>query len=104
MYYKVLKNEKVIDVLDHLTFLKYQPKNRIMVVCAQNEAQAIMSSDEEKIWHLKGLYRIPVDGFDTVAVEEIDEREYKMLRILDLKSPEDIIDAYTLFLVEEGLL
>ena len=26
MYYKVLKDNKVIDVLDHLTFVKYQQK------------------------------------------------------------------------------
>lgn len=33
MYYKVLKNDKVIDVLDHLSFVKYQEKHGIMVSC-----------------------------------------------------------------------
>ena len=31
MYYKVIKNRKVIDVLDHLTFVKHQQKHDVML-------------------------------------------------------------------------
>lgn len=31
MYYKVIKNGKVIDVLDHLTFVKHQQKHDVML-------------------------------------------------------------------------
>ena len=55
MYYKVLKNNKVIDVLDKLVFLKYQPKHKIMVLCDENDAQAILSSDKNTIWHEETL-------------------------------------------------
>ena len=70
MYYKVLKNDKVIDVLDHLTFVKYQEKHQIMVICINADAQAIISSDGDYIWHVPGLYDIPVEGYDTVNLEE----------------------------------
>lgn len=104
MYYKVLKNNKVIDVLDRLSFVKYQPKHEIMVACAKNMAQAIVSSDGEYIWHVRGLYNIPVGGYDTVELVEIDEYEYRQLRVLNLKTPEEIIDEYTLILLEGDVL
>ena len=104
MYYKVLKDNKVIDVLDRLDYVKYQSKHRIMVACAQNEAQAIVSSDGEYVWHVRGLYNIPIGGYDTVELVEIDEYEYRKLKILNFKTPEEIIDAYTLSLIDGGIL
>lgn len=104
MYYKVLKNNKVIDVLDHLTYLKWQEKNKIMLLSDINEAQAILSSDGNTVWHVNGLYDLPVDGFETVELVEINEYEYKQLRVLNMKSPESIIDEYNLLLLEMGVL
>ena len=104
MYYKVLKNGKVIDVLDHLSFVKYQDKHGIMVACSQEEAQAIISSDGEYIWHVEGLYSIPVDGYDTVDVIPIDQFEYKQLKMLNLSTPEEIIDEMILFMLDNNIL
>lgn len=104
MYYKVLKNGKVIDVLDHLSFVKYQKKHGIMVACGESEAQAIISSDGEYIWHVVGLYNIPVEGYETVEIAPISQYEYGQLRILCLKTPEEIIDQFVLSLLKEGVL
>ena len=104
MYYKVLKDNKVIDVLDHLSFVKYQEKHGIMVACAKEEAQAIISSNGEYVWHVNGLYSIPVDGYDTVYLEKIDKYEYDELKILCLRDVQSIIDEYTLSLIEGGIL
>ena len=106
MYYKVLKNNKVIDVLDNLIYLKWEPKHKIMVLSDINEAQAILSSDKNTIWHEKTLYRIPVFECDYDAVElvEIDEFEYKQLRLLNLKTLEEVLDEYTLLLIEGGII
>ena len=104
MYYKVMKNNKVIDVLDKLIYLKYQPKNKIMVLCDINEAQAILSSDKNTIWHEATLYNIPVDGYDTVEIQEIDAYEYKQLKMLNMKTPEEIIDAFVLSLLESNII
>jgi hypothetical protein len=104
MYYKVMKNNKVIDVLDKLIYLKYQTKHGVMLFCDKSEAQAILSSDGNAIWHVKGFYKIPVDGYDTVNVEKIDEYEYKQLKILNGKTPEEIIDEFVMSLVEKGVI
>lgn len=104
MYYKVIKDNKVIDVLDKLIFLKYQKKHNIMVICSESEAEAILSSDKQNIWHEETLYKIPVEGYDTVRLEEIDKYEYEKLKMLNYKTPEEIIDSYTLSLIEGGVL
>ena len=106
MYYKVLKNNKVIDVLDSLIYLKWEPKHKIMVLTDENDAQAILSSDKNTIWHEKTLYKVPVNEpkFETVELLEIDQYEYKQLKVLNMKSPEQILDEYNLLLLELGII
>jgi len=104
MYYKVLKNNKVIDVLDNLIYLKWEPKHKIMVLSDINEAQAILSSDQNDIWHERTLYNVPVDGYETVDIEEIDKHEYKQLKMLNLSTPEEIIDNFVLSLLENKII
>ena len=104
MFYKVIYKDKIIDVLDKLNYARYQKKYDRMILCEESEAQAIISSDEQHIWHEETLYNIPVSGYDTVRAEEIDEYEYKQLKALNLKTPEQIIDEYTLLLIDGGVL
>ena len=106
MYYKVLKDNKVIDVLDNLTYLKWQPKHKIMVLSDENEAQAILSSDKNTIWHEKSLYNIPVysQDYETVEVQEIDKFEYDQLKMLGGKTPEEIIDSFVLSLLADNVI
>lgn len=104
MYYKVLKNNKVIDVLDKLTYLRWEPKHKIMVLSDENNAQAILSSDKNTIWHEKTLYNVPVDDFDEVEIQEINEYEYKQLKMLNLTTPEAIIDSFVLSLLEDNII
>lgn len=104
MFYKVLKNNKVVDVLDHLTYLKWQEKNKIMLLSDEGEAQAILGSDGNTIWHVEGFYDLPVSGYETVKLVEIDEFEFKRLKMLNGKTPEEIIDAFVTSLIEDNLL
>lgn len=104
MFYKVIKDGKVIDVLENLVYLKYQQKHNRMIFCDEEEAQAIFSSDREHVWHEDTLYNVPVPGYDTVHLEEIDEYEYRQLKVLNCKTPEEIIDEYTAVLLSEGMI
>ena len=104
MYYKVLKNNKVIDVLDNLIYLRWEPKHKIMVLSDENQAQAILSSDKNTIWHEKTLYNIPVSGYETVEIVPIDQFEYRQLRTLNLSTPQEIVDAVILSLLEDGII
>ena len=107
MFYKVIKNNKVIDVLDNLTYLKWQPKHKIMVLSDIDEAQAILSSGKNDFYHERTLYNIPSDAdvkYETVDLIEINQFEYKKLKALNLKTPEEIIDAFVMSLLEENII
>ena len=106
MYYKVIKDNKVIDVLDHLIYLKWQPKHKIMVLSDEDEAQAILSSDDNTIWHEKTLFRIPAEAgeYDNVELIEIDKFEYRQLKMFGCKSLDEVLEEYTLLLIEEGVI
>lgn len=104
MFYKVLFNDRVIDVLDHLVYVKYQPKHKIITLCPEDEAQGFLSSNGNTVWHSDELYRFPVKGFDTVELVPIDDYEYQRLKMLNGKTAEEIIDAYTLELLKGGVL
>lgn len=106
MYYKVIKNNKVIDVLDNLTYLKYQLKNKIMLLSGEGDAQAILGSDGNTIWHVEGFYDLPVEAgnYEIIKLVEIDKYEYNQLKVLNGRSIQEILDEYTLLLIEEGVI
>ena len=106
MYYKVIKDNKVIDVLDHLTYLKWQPKNKIMLLSDLDEAQAILASDNNTVLHVEGFYDLPVEAgeYDVVRLVEIDSYEYAQLKMLSCRSLDEVLDEYTLLLINEGVI
>lgn len=104
MFYKVIYKGRVIDVLDKLIYLRWQEKHQTMVHCTENEAQAILSSDGSTIWHEDALYALPVDKYDTVHIEKIDEYEYRQLKALNGKTADEIFDAAILLALERGIL
>lgn len=106
MYYKVVKDNNVIDVLDHLKYFKWQPKHKIMLLTDITDAQVVLSSDESTFWHTETLYKLPDDApkFEIVEIKEIPEHEYRQLKALNMKTPEEIIDEFLLTLFENGIL
>lgn len=104
MFYKVMKNNKVIDVLDNLIYLKWDSKHRVMVLTDENDAQAILSSSKDDIWHVKGFYKVPVDGYETVELFEIDKFEYRQLKALNGKTSQEIADEIILLLIEDDII
>jgi hypothetical protein len=104
MYYKILKNGKVVDLVSSLTFIKYNAVSNRIVHSNQQEAEGILSSDRKTAWHLRGLHALSAPGYETVEAVEIDKLEYLQLKALNGQTPEEIIDNYTLSLIEGGLL
>lgn len=98
MFYKVIKNNRVLDVLDEVIYLKYQKKYDRMLFCSKEEAQGIFSSDRTQVWHVEGYYGIPAPGYETVQLVEIEKSEYEQLKTLCGKTPEEIIDNFVLSL------
>lgn len=104
MFFKVIYKQKVIDVLDKLVYVKYQKKHNVLLLCDESEAQGILSSDKNTAYHLSTCNKFPVDKYLNVSITEIDEHEYKMLKLYHLSTPEELIDNYTMELIERGVL
>lgn len=104
MYYKVIYNNKVIDVLDKIVYCRYQLKHRILLLSDEKNAQGILSSDGETAYHLSSNNPFDVDIFKTVVLEEIDEQEYKRLKMYNLNTPEEMAEYILLDLMERGIL
>lgn len=104
MYYKIIKNNKIVDITDCLSYVRLSPKSGRVLLCPQAEAQGIVSSDGNSIWHLEGFYDFPSGEYETVFAIKITKEEYHRLKALNGRTPEEIIDEYTLALIEGGLI
>lgn len=102
-YYKVLYNKKVIDVLDSLQFCRFQLKHKTIVLCEEKDAQGVLSSNGETLYHTSGQLPIDSDEFKIVTLEEIDMQEYKRFKLFNLSTPEEMAEQIILDLMERGM-
>jgi hypothetical protein len=104
MFYKIIKDNKILEATTLLRYVRLSPKSGKILLATRGEAQGIISSDGKTVWHLKDYYNFPNGDYETVEAVEISEEEYRKITIFGGKTPEEIIDEYTLFLIEGGLL
>jgi len=104
MYYKLIKDDKVVDILDSLIYLKWQRKHKRTILSEEADAQAVLGSDKNTVWHIRGLPEIPDPNCETVELVRIDRHEYQQLKALNGKTPEEIIDNFVLTLLEDNVI
>lgn len=80
MFYKIKKDNEIIDVLNDITFVKIQITHNRLIICPEKFAQGILSSNGEHIWFVEGMIEKNVNGYETVELVEIDEEEYNILK------------------------
>lgn len=78
MYYKVTNSmtKDIVDVIKEIHYIQYQEKHKILILCDIKIAQAILSSDGKKGWHIEGLYNFPLDN-TIYEIEPISRLEYE---------------------------
>ena len=102
MYYKVLMDGDIIDVIDGLACCKYSRRAGMVLRCSESEKpEGIISERLGKVYAVDG-WAIPCDAAQysgTVSLVPIDEATYKTLReTLDageLPAEEDPYEAET---------
>lgn len=86
MFYKVLKNGEIIDVLSELIYLKYNTEYHSLRHATKSDAQLFLSSDSEFAWHDFSLRRLPKEAnYDTVELVKISDEEYLKIKHLSRK-------------------
>ena len=82
-YYKVVKDNIIIDVLNDVRYIVYQKRNHINLIGQKEDAFGILSSDRSTIWHVEGLKDAPID----------DQRQYQTVKLLEI-TPEEYDSFY----------
>lgn len=85
--YKIIKDNKIIDIVSYADFIRFFPNGRIDRTC-KDLAEGIVGSDLQTIYSF-----IPITGqnYDTVSVKEISLEEFNKLSSL-LNSNQEIYD------------
>ena len=81
MYYKVAYNQEIIDVLDNIQYVKYQPRNKMLILSDQFNGSVGLCSSNGEIYRL--AEQPETIGFDinkVVKLIEIEEDEYEILK------------------------
>lgn len=81
MYYKVAYNQEIIDVLDNIQYVKYQPRNKMLILSDQFNGSVGLCSSNGEIYRL--AEQPETIGFDinkVVKLIEIEEDEYDILK------------------------
>lgn len=77
--FKVIENGQIIDVLENLKFVKCLPKSKKIIMVDERQANGIMSSNDNVIYHLFGTPYNFESEKKTVRYEEIDSEEAERL-------------------------
>lgn len=80
-FYKIIKNNQVIDVLEDPVWVCVNQKG-ITVRCDIADAAGVISSDSEIIWHIDGKPTLNRDGCEDVLVADITDEEAAELKVL----------------------
>lgn len=80
MYYKVIGDGTVLDVLKNPQYVTYQERNKLIVLCSRNGARGVLSTDGSTVWHVAGWKDIPLPDVISAQLIEIDEEEYEILK------------------------
>lgn len=80
MFYKIVQDGKIIDVLAEISYVKIQIASNRLIRCGQEYSEGILSSDGSQIYYCEDLIRKNSNDYSEVTITEIDEEEYEALR------------------------
>lgn len=87
--YKILHNNQIIDVMEDIRYVKYLPKSQKLIAVDKTQANGIVSSDGDTIYHILGTKNTFNTKKLSVQILEITEEEYKELTT-QIKKQEDL--------------
>ena len=77
--FKIIENNQIIDVVENLKFVKCLPKSKRIICVDERQANGIMASNGNDVYHIYGTPRTFEGDVKSVRFEEIDAEEYERL-------------------------
>lgn len=87
--YKILHNNQIIDVMEDVRYVKCLPKSQKLIAVDKAQANGIISSDGDTIYHIFGTKNTFNTEKLSVQIIKITEEEYKELTT-QIKQQEDL--------------
>lgn len=83
MYFKIIYNALVIDILDKIQYVRWLKRGKKFVKTEMTSANGILASDGINIYHVEGMPDFDGMGnFKTVHMIQIEKEEYDKLKSL----------------------
>lgn len=79
MFYKLMNNDILVDLLREVRYVRYLPKSKRWINTDAMSANGIMNMDGSKIYHISGRAIAYPSEITSVRIVKIDEKEYNML-------------------------
>ena len=89
--YKIIQNNRIIDVMDKLRYVKYLPKTQKTISVDERQANGILSSNGTEVYHLYGTKNTFPDEVKIVECLKIDLEEYERLT-KQLKENDELLE------------
>lgn len=80
MFYKIMYNNMVIDLLNEVRWVRYLPNSKRLIATDSQAANGVMGSDHNTVYHIFGKPYTFVNEVKTVEVVKIDAKEYDVLK------------------------
>lgn len=93
MYYKVMNNNMVIDLLTEVRWVRYLPVSKRLIATDSQSANGIMGSDNDSVYHILGRPYTFDGEIKSVSLMVIDQKEYEYLstqRLLQQKENQEM--------------
>jgi hypothetical protein len=74
-----MNGHQVIDVVENIKFIKCLPRTKKIILVDFKQANGVISSNNDEIYHLYGTPNTFEDEKKTVSIQEITFEEYKTL-------------------------
>ena len=95
MYYKLMNNDIVVDILRKVCYVRYLSKSKRWVITDPQSAHGVRGSDQNTIYLLEGRHCNYEGELIPVRLEEISEQEYNRFAneiALRAKEKEDLVN------------
>ena len=90
MFYKLMSNDIVIDLLKEVRYVRYLPKAKRWIMTDPSSAHGVMGSDYETIYYLEDRISTKDSNNIQVHVETISENEYyRLAEVIILRKKEN---------------
>lgn len=80
MYFKVIQDDKIIDVLSDIVYVRKQVVHNRLIACDKDRAEGVLSSNGDNIWFVESLIETNINDYPIVKFIEIEQEEFEILK------------------------